>query len=85
MPNTYVLPTDIKTAQTLGTVVRLTVTKFKPFILSVSSFALANVGNVYIFMPFYDFYLLPSQFCNIIVYTANSERHMQLTGRCAPW
>jgi len=38
--------------------VRLTTTKFEPFIPSVLSFALAFVTNIYVILTLYDFRLL---------------------------
>jgi hypothetical protein len=51
----------------------LTAAKCKRLMFSVPGFALFYAANKVIFMIFYDFYLLPAQFCYIIVYTRKVE------------
>jgi hypothetical protein len=69
-----------------GTVVSLATAKFKPLIFPVSRFALTYTANMFILMVFYDFCLLPTQFCcNVIVYIWKFGSRVQIAHRCAPW
>jgi hypothetical protein len=67
------------------TVACLTTAKFKPVIFSVSGFCLFYVTKVFILTILYDFCLLPTQFCYIIVYTRKVESRVQIADRFAPW
>jgi hypothetical protein len=49
-------------------VLSLTITKFKPFIFSITGFALSYTTNIFILMILYDFSVLPTWFYYIILY-----------------
>jgi hypothetical protein len=66
------------------TVVRLTFTKFKPLIFSMSGFTLSYTANMSITMILYDFCFLPAYFFCIIVYVRKVESCMQIADRFAP-
>jgi hypothetical protein len=50
------------------TVVSLSVAKFKPLMFSMCGSAISYAANMFILMILYDFCLLTTQFCYIIVY-----------------
>jgi hypothetical protein len=52
---------------------------------SVSSFALANVANILIFMNLNDFCLLPAYLYYVTVNVWSLESDVHITNRCAPW
>jgi hypothetical protein len=62
-------------------VIRLTATKFKPLKLSMSRFALPYILDISIYIILYDFRLLPTYFCYIIVNRWNIENLMQFADR----
>jgi hypothetical protein len=64
---------------------KLTATKFKPLIFSMSGFALSFTANKFILMILYDFCLLSSKLCYIIVYIGKVGSRVQIADRCAPW
>jgi hypothetical protein len=66
-------------------VVSLTAAKFKPLAFSVSGFALSYDANMVILIILYDLFLLPAQFCCMIIYIRKVESHVQIADRCAPW
>jgi hypothetical protein len=65
--------------------VRLTATKLKPLIFSVSGFIFSDVMNVCIFTILYDHCLLHAQFCYVIINIQYLESHVQLADQCALW
>jgi hypothetical protein len=67
------------------TVVSLTATKFKPHIFSACRFTLSYAVHMFIIMILYDFYLLPAQFCYIVIYLQKVESRVQIMDWCAPW
>jgi hypothetical protein len=67
------------------TAVSLTAAKFKPFIFSVSGFALSYAANIFVLMILYDLCLLPAEFVYIIVYILKVESREQIVARGAPW
>jgi hypothetical protein len=67
------------------TVVSLTISKFKPFMFSVSGFALSYTANMFILMILYDFCLFRAQFCYIIVYIWKLKSCVKVANRWAPW
>jgi hypothetical protein len=56
----------------------MTAAKFKPLLFPVSGFDLSNIANIFIFMILYDFCLLPTWFCYVIVNVRNLESHMHI-------
>jgi hypothetical protein len=65
--------------------ISFTTAKFNPLIFSVYGIALFYTVNMFILMILYDFCMLPTHFCYIIVYTRKVESCMQVADRCAPW
>jgi hypothetical protein len=63
------------------TVVSLTAAKFKHLIFSMSVFALSYATNMFIHIILYDFWLLPAQFCYIIVHIWKVESFITCTLR----
>jgi len=49
-------------------VASLTAAKFKLLALSVHGFAFSHIENIYIFVLLYDLRLLPTSFCNNVIY-----------------
>jgi hypothetical protein len=79
------------------TVVSLGAAKFMPLMFSTSGFALFYATNMFILMLLYDF-LLPAQFCYIIVYIRKSNKpcanrglawtcahYVIFIGKCRDW
>jgi hypothetical protein len=65
--------------------VQVSAAKFKPFIFSVSGFAVSYAANTAIIMIWYALCLLSSQFCYIIVYIRKVESLVHIADQCAPW
>jgi hypothetical protein len=60
------------------TVVSLTAARFKPLIFSLSGFTLSYTANMFILMIWYDFCILPAQFCYTIIYIQKTEGLVQI-------
>jgi hypothetical protein len=68
----------------IWTVISWTTAKFKPLILSMSSFALSYTAKMFILMTLYDFCLLPAQFWYIIIYVGKADSHVQNANHYEP-
>jgi hypothetical protein len=50
-----------------------TITQFEPFVFPMLGFIFAYVSDIYIIMSLYDFCLLPTYFCYVIINVRNLE------------
>jgi hypothetical protein len=58
------------------TIICLTATKLEPFVFPMLGFLFAYVSDIYIVLNLYNFCLLPTYFCYVIVNVWNLERPM---------
>jgi hypothetical protein len=63
---------------------RQTVVHITAVIFSELGFTLSIIENIFIFMIWDNFCLLPAKFYYVIINMQNSESHMHITNRCVP-